>query len=79
MAQLGRRRVHEVDALEDDLARGRLLEPQDQPADRGLAAAGLADQPERLARRMSKETSSTARTDRRVGAKGRRRPRNAWS
>ena len=26
-----------------------IFQPQDQPADRGLAAAGFADQPERLA------------------------------
>ena len=46
-----------------DRAAGRLLEPQDQAADRGLAAAGFADQPQRLARRDRRsETSSTACT-----------------
>ena len=35
--------------MEDDLAAGRLVELQDRAAGRGLAAAGLADQAERLA------------------------------
>ena len=41
--------VRDVGALEQDLARGRLQQPGDQPAGGRLAAAGLADQAERLA------------------------------
>ena len=40
----------DVAALEPDRAAGRLVEPQDRPARRGLAAARLADEPEGLAR-----------------------------
>ena len=36
-------------AVEDDFSRRRLVEVQNGSADRGLAAAGLADKPERLA------------------------------
>src|SRR5713101_1558082 len=39
----------DVDAVIEDLAAGRPLEPQDAPAGRGLATAALADQPEGLA------------------------------
>ena len=46
----GRSSCGQVLAVEDDRAAGRLLQADDQPADRGLAAAGLADQAERLAR-----------------------------
>ena len=41
--------MRDVGAVEDDLPRGRLVEPQERAADRRLAAARLADQPERLA------------------------------
>ena len=44
------RQVRDVAALEDDLAAGRLEQPGEQPAGGRLAAAGLADQAERLAR-----------------------------
>ena len=43
--------MRDVDAVETDRAGGRLLEPEDGAADGGLAAAGFADQAERLARR----------------------------
>ena len=39
----------EVDAVIEDLAGGRPLEPQDAAAGRRLAATALADQPQRLA------------------------------
>ena len=39
----------DVAALELDRAGGRIVEPQDRAAGGGLAAAGLADEPERLA------------------------------
>ena len=48
----------------DDLAAGRLEQPGDQPAGGALAAAGLADQRERLARRTLKSMPSTAWTAR---------------
>ena len=38
-----------VDAVEADLARGRLEQPQQRASERRLAAAGLADEPDRLA------------------------------
>ena len=41
--------VREVDALEQDLAAGRVVEPQHQAAERRLSAARLADQAQRLA------------------------------
>jgi len=37
------------DLIEQDLARGRLFEPGDQPQGGGLAAAGRAEQGEELA------------------------------
>src|SRR6266576_7272709 len=43
LVQLG-----DVLAVEDDAAVRRLVEPQNRPADRRLAAAGLADQPDGL-------------------------------
>ena|SRR5438309_265493 len=48
-AQRGARQPEQGLALEDDLALARLDEPQDRAAKGGLAAAGLADQPQRLA------------------------------
>ena len=39
----------DVDAVEHDLAGGRLEQAQDRPTERRLAAPGLADEPERLA------------------------------
>src|SRR5439155_23045983 len=39
----------DVLAVEDDAARGRPVQPEQRPADSGLAAARLADEPERLA------------------------------
>src|SRR5207247_9322950 len=48
-AEPGARHVEEVLALEDDVALVRLDEPEDRAAQRGLAAAGLAHQPQRLA------------------------------
>src|SRR5678816_3945501 len=47
--ELGGRRVREVLAGEADLAGGRLLETQDEPANGGLSAAGFADQSQGLA------------------------------
>ena len=41
--------VRQVGALEEDLAAGRLDQAQDRPAERRLAAARLADEPDRLA------------------------------
>ena len=41
--------VRDVLAVEDDRATGRLVQPEDRPADRRLPAARLADEPERLA------------------------------
>src|SRR5258706_11312366 len=40
----------DVLAVEDDRPAGQLLQPDDAPAEGGLAAAGLADQAERLPR-----------------------------
>jgi hypothetical protein len=42
--------MRDVGAAEADRPGGRLVETQHHAADRGLAAAGFADQPERLAR-----------------------------
>ena len=47
--ELGPRQLRDVLAVEDDAPAGRLDEAQQDAADRGLAAAGLADQAERLA------------------------------
>ena len=44
-----RAELGQVLAVEDDRAARRLLQADDQPADRGLAAAGLTDHAERLA------------------------------
>ena len=52
----------DVDAVETDGAVGRLLEPEHGAADGGLAAAGFADQAERLAGAIVNDTSSTACT-----------------
>ena len=41
--------VRDVLPVEDHVAVRRLVQAQDRPAERGLAAAGLADEPERLA------------------------------
>ncbi len=41
--------VRDVGAVEADRAAGRLVQAQQRPADRRLAAARLADEPERLA------------------------------
>ena len=46
---LGRAPVGDVDAVDEDLALGRLFEPGDQAQRRGLAGAGLAEQDEELA------------------------------
>ena len=46
-----------------DPARGRLVEPQERAAERRLAAAGLADQPERLARARSSRLDPVDRVD----------------
>ena len=48
--------------VEPDLAGRRLDQPQDAAAGRRLAAAGFADEAERLASSIVKLTSSTART-----------------
>ncbi len=48
--QLGAARVRQVAALEAHAAGGGLLQPHQRAAQRGLAAAGLAHQPQRLAR-----------------------------
>ena len=50
----------DVLAVEDDPARGRLVEAEDRAPDRRLAAARLADQPERLAAATRSSTPSTA-------------------
>src|SRR5262249_44328943 len=47
--QLALRQRRQVGALEEDVAAGRLEQPQDRAAERGLAAAGLADEADRLA------------------------------
>src|SRR5262249_57998225 len=47
--EVGRRRVEQIPAREENFPRRRLLEPEDEAADRGLAAARLADEPERFA------------------------------
>ena len=44
------RSVADVDAVEEDAARVDVVEARDQPGDRGLAAAGRADERDRLAR-----------------------------
>ena len=49
LAQLARVEGRQVDAVEPDGPAGRVAEPDHRPADRALAAAGLADQAERLA------------------------------
>ena len=46
---LGRAPVGDVDAVDEDLAGGRLLQPGDQAQRRRLAGAGLAEQHEELA------------------------------
>src|SRR3712207_8014903 len=51
-------------AVEADAPRGRLEEPGDQPGRRGLAAAGLPHEPERLAARHV-EGDRVDRVDRR--------------
>ena len=43
-AALGRRLVDDVDAVDQDGAAGRVLEPGDQPEQRGLSAAGRPDE-----------------------------------
>ena len=48
-AQLRLAEMRDVGAVDRDAAGGRLDQPQDRAADRGLAAAGFADQRERLA------------------------------
>ena len=45
----------EVDAVEADLARRRLEQPQQRASQRRLAAAGLADEADRLARGRSRD------------------------
>src|SRR3546814_2709778 len=47
--QLARIQGRDVLALEPHLAAGRLDQPEDAASRRGLAAAGLADDPERFA------------------------------
>ena len=67
LAQLARRQVRQVRASEEHFAGRRLDQPQDRAAERGLAAAGLADQAQRLARRGCRaSTPSTACTMRRT-------------
>ena len=56
------REARDVLALEPDRPGGRVEEAEDQPSSRRLAAAGLADDPERLAAAHVSETSSTACT-----------------
>ncbi len=51
LAHRARRSVVDTLAVEDDLARSNLEQPQNGAADRRLAAAGLADQRQRLAAR----------------------------
>src|SRR5688500_7044447 len=62
-AQLLRRVRGEIGAFEDDLAAGGPLELQDAAPGRGLAAAGLADQAERLAA-AQREADAVARAHR---------------
>ena len=47
--QLARGDAEEVGRVEVDAARGRLVEPEQQARERGLARAGLAHEPDRLA------------------------------
>src|SRR5205823_11381820 len=47
--QLAAVELGDIDAIIEDLALGRLFEPQDAAAHRGLAAAALADQPQGFA------------------------------
>ena len=76
--QLGRRGGRQVAPSKRDLAAGRLFEPQDQPADRGLAAAGFADQAERLAG-IDVEADVLDRAHRAAARRASRRaPGNAW-
>ena len=79
-AQLGARQGGEIAALETDRARGRLHQPEREPADRRLAAARLADQRQRLARRHAEARRRRRRAPRRSAcpaASG--APRSAWS
>ena len=63
-AQLGPRQRADVGAVEHDPARGEVVQPGHAAGQRGLAAAGLPHQPERLAAlRPSRLTPSTARSD----------------
>ena len=48
-AALGRRHVDDVRAVDQDLPAGDVLEPGDQAQQRGLAAAGRADEDDELA------------------------------
>src|ERR671915_2603092 len=48
-AQVTLTEVRDVLSVEDDLAVGRLVQPQDRAADRRLAAARLSDEAKRLA------------------------------
>jgi hypothetical protein len=48
-AQLALTQVRDVLAVEHDPSAGRLVKPQQRPADGRLAATRLADEPERLA------------------------------
>ena len=47
--QLALARRNKVHAVIVDLARGRIVDPRDTASDRGLARAGFADDPQRLA------------------------------
>ncbi len=52
--------VAQVDAVDGDAARGRVVEAGDERGERALAGAGLADESERRPRRDVEVTSSTA-------------------
>src|SRR5262249_18292874 len=73
--QTASRKVRDVDAVKPDRPRGRLEEAHDAVRDRRLAAAGLADEPEHLARGererdvfdgVNDGAAAEARTDREV-------------
>ena len=64
-------RREDVGRVEVDAARGRLVEPEQQPRERRLARAGLADEPDRLAA-VEHERDVVDGPDDAAGARGRR-------
>ncbi len=74
-------RVGDVGAVEQHPSGGRLVQPRDQPRQGGFAAAGFADQPDRLAAHHLSDRRRPRRAGRGAAAKQRRRAaaRNACS